>query len=141
MRDLLTIASILGIAGVVASFVLFFILREQGVPEDMIRTFLFLKLIVAGHSTIYVTRSEGWFWQHPLPSPLLFGATFGTEILGTLIAVYGIFITPIGWTNALWIWLYALVWFFFNDAIKVMTTRFLLQKNQRVEPGSQLRGS
>jgi H+-transporting ATPase len=141
MRDLLTIASILGIAGVVASFVLFFILREQGIPEDMIRTFLFLKLIVAGHSTIYVTRSEGWFWQHPLPSPLLFGATFGTEILGTLIAVYGIFITPIGWTNALWIWLYALVWFFFNDAIKVMTTRFLLQKNQRVEPGSQLRGS
>jgi H+-transporting ATPase len=107
----------------------------------MIRTFLFLKLIVAGHSTIYVTRSEGWFWQHPLPSPLLFGATFGTEILGTLIAVYGIFITPIGWTNALWIWLYAMVWFLFNDAIKVLATRFLVQKNQRVEPGSQLRGS
>ncbi len=131
MRDLLTIACILGIAGVVASFVLFFILREQGFSEDMIRTFLFLKLIVAGHSTIYVTRSEGWFWQHPLPSPLLFGATFGTEILGTLIAVYGVFITPIGWTNALWIWLYALVWFFFNDAVKVTAMRFLLQKNHR----------
>jgi H+-transporting ATPase len=54
-----------------------------------------------------------------------------------LIAVYGLFITPIGWTNALWIWLYALVWFFFNDAIKVMATRFLLQKNHREEQESQ----
>lgn len=128
---ILVISSLLGISGVVASFVLFFLLREQGFPEEMIRTFLFLKLVVAGHSTVYVTRSEGWFWQRPWPSPLLLGATFGTEILGTLVAATGLFVTPIGWTYAVLIWIYALLWFVFNDAVKMLATRLLLQKNRR----------
>jgi H+-transporting ATPase len=118
MSELLITASALGLSGVVASFVLFFLLREYGFAEDMIRTMLFLKLIVAGHSTLYVTRTSGWFWQRPYPSPLLLGATFGTEILGTLIAVYGVFVTPIGWKYALWMWGYALAWFVANDLIK-----------------------
>ncbi|MEJ2760341.1 MAG: plasma-membrane proton-efflux P-type ATPase [Gammaproteobacteria bacterium] len=129
MQELLTVSSALGIAGVVASFVLYFLLREQGFSDDMIRTFLFLKLIVAGHSTLYVTRAESWFWRRPWPSPLLLGATFGTEILGTVIAVYGIFVTPIGWTYALLMWAYALVWFVFNDAVKMLVYRLLLQRN------------
>jgi H+-transporting ATPase len=125
LPEILTIASVLGLAGVVASFLLFFFLREYGFSEDVIRTLLFLKLIVAGHSTLYVTRAQGWFWQKPYPSPLLFAATFGTEILGTLIAVYGFLVTPIGWTYALAMWAYAIVWFFFNDAVKVWTYRVL----------------
>jgi H+-transporting ATPase len=136
--ELLTVSSLLGTAGVVASFVLFFILREQGFSEDMIRTFLFLKLIIAGHSTLYVTRSEGWFWQRPWPSPLLFGATFGTEILGTLIAVYGILVTGIGWKYALWIWVYALVWFVFNDVVKMGAYRFLLQRGSGTPEGKEM---
>jgi len=129
MNDLLTISSILGIAGLIASFVLFFILQEMGFSETVIQTFLFLKLIIAGHSTIYVTRAESWFWRRPWPSPLLFGATFGTEILGTIIAVYGLLVAPIGWYYALLIWAYALVWFVFNDALKILTSRMLLQKS------------
>jgi len=125
MRELLTVSSLLGITGVTGSFVLFFILQEQGFSEGFIRSFLFLKLLVAGHSTLYITRSEGWFWQRPWPAPLLFWATFGTEILGTLIAVYGFFITPIGWTYALWAWAYALVWFFIDDAVKMWAYRML----------------
>ena len=125
MRELLTVSSVLGISGVVSSFILFFILQERGMDEDLIRTLLFLKLIIAGHSTLYITRAEGWFWQRPWPSPLLFWATFGTEIAGTLIAVYGIFITPIGWEYALLIWAYALGWFLINDVVKVWTYRLL----------------
>ncbi|RLA06574.1 MAG: metal-transporting ATPase, partial [Gammaproteobacteria bacterium] len=125
MRELLTVSSVLGVAGVVSSFVLFFILQERGVDEEVIRTLLFLKLIIAGHSTLYITRAEGWFWQRPWPAPLLFWATFGTEILGTLVAVYGLMITPVGWEYALGIWGYALVWFLINDAIKVGTYRWL----------------
>ena len=125
MRELLTVSSVLGLTGVVSSFLLFFVLQEHGVSEDMIRSLLFLKLIVAGHSTLYVTRAEGWFWERPWPSPLLMVATFGTEILGTLIAVYGVMITPVGWAYAAWIWLYALAWFFVNDVIKVLTYRML----------------
>ena len=125
MPDMLTVSSVLGVAGVIASFVLFFLLKEFGFLPEEIRTFLFLKLIVAGHSTLYITRTAGWFWQRPWPSPLLFGATFGTEILGTLIAVYGFLITPIGWKYALWMWGYALAWFVFNDAVKMGVHRLL----------------
>ncbi len=125
LTELLTVSGVLGISGVIASFLLFFVLRELGFPEGMIQSLMFLKLIVAGHSTLYVTRSSGWFWQRPLPAPLLLGATFGTEILGTLIAVYGVFVTPVGWKYALWIWVYALVWFVVNDAIKLALYRRL----------------
>ena len=128
MTELLTVSTVLGITGVVSSFVLFFILQEKGVSEDLIRSLLFLKLIIAGHSTLYITRSEGWFWQRPWPSPLLFWATFGTEIMGTLIAVYGFMITPIGWEYALWIWLYALAWFLVNDAVKMWAYRVLRRR-------------
>jgi len=125
MQEMLTVSSVLGISGVVASFLLFFLLKETGFPEEMIRTMLFLKLIVAGHSTLYITRTSGWFWQRPFPSPLLFGATFSTEILGTLIAVYGLLISPIGWEYALWMWAYALGWFVVNDVVKKGTYRLL----------------
>ncbi|HUW50555.1 MAG TPA: plasma-membrane proton-efflux P-type ATPase [Sulfuricella sp.] len=127
MTELLTVASVLGTVGVVSSFLLFFLLREQGLPNDLIQSIFFLKLIVAGHSTLYITRSEGWFWQRPWPSPLLFWATFGTEIVGTLIAVYGVFITPIGWGYALLAWAYALAWFVVNDVAKIWVRRLVRQ--------------
>jgi H+-transporting ATPase len=125
MQELLTVSTVLGVTGVIGSFLLFFLLREQGFSDDMIQSMIFLKLIVAGHSTLYVTRCDGWFWQRPWPAPLLLVATFGTEIVGTLIAVYGFLITPIGWEYALWMWIYAIVWFIVNNAAKVLTYRLL----------------
>jgi H+-transporting ATPase len=130
MQELLTVSSLLGISGVVSTFLLYFLLREFQLPDDTIRTLLFLKLIVAGHSTLYVTRVNGWFWQRPWPSPLLFGATFATEILGTLIAVYGVFVSPVSWSSALWIWGYALVWFVFNDAVKLGAYKLLSARGE-----------
>ncbi len=125
MSGLLTVSTVLGFTGVISSFLLFYILQRNGLPEDLIRSLLFLKLIVAGHSTLYITRIDDWFWKKPYPSGLLLGATFGTEILGTLVAVYGIFVTPIGWEYGLAIWVYALVWFLINDAVKIYTYRLL----------------
>ena len=125
MRSLLTVSTVLGLAGVLSSFILFLWLQKQGVDEKTIQSLLFLKLIIAGHSTLYITRADSWFYKKPYPSPLLLVATFGTEILGTLIAVYGLFITPIGWEFALYIWLYAFVWFLINDAIKMATYRVI----------------
>ncbi|WP_406664181.1 plasma-membrane proton-efflux P-type ATPase [Gallaecimonas sp. GXIMD1310] len=125
MQEILIIASVLGIAGVTASFLLFFLLQKAGVAEPVIQTMLFLKLIVAGHSTLYITRSQSWFWKRPYPAPLLLAATFGTEFVGTLMAVYGIFVTAIGWENALWMWGYALAWFVVNDVLKMLTYRML----------------
>ena len=125
MPEMLTVASVLGVAGVISSFLLFFILKEYGFSEVMIQSLIFAKLVIAGHGTIYNTRIDSWFWKKPYPSLLLFGATFSTRIIGTLIAVYGFMITAIGWEYAMWMWAYALVWFVFNDFVKVGVYKLL----------------
>jgi len=128
MQEILTVSSVLGIAGVISSFLLFYILLQLKFSEEMIQSMFFAKLVIAGHGTIYNTRTDDWFWKKPYPSWLLFNATFSTRVLGTLIAVYGIFITPIGWEYAMWMWIYALSWFVFNDAVKIATYKFLRER-------------
>jgi H+-transporting ATPase len=126
MREVLTMATVLGITGVIASFGIFYLAEEyMHLSRSVVQSFIFLKLVVAGHSTIYVTRTEKHFWQKPYPSPLLFSATSATEIIGTLFAVYGVFLAPIGWEYAMLVWLYALSWFVVNDSVKVLTYRML----------------
>jgi H+-transporting ATPase len=128
MTEMLTVSSMLGIAGVLSSFLLFYILIQLRFSTELIQSMFFAKLVVAGHGTIYNTRIDDWFWKKPYPSWLLFVATFSTRILGTLIAVYGLFVAPIGWTYALWMWVYALSWFVFNDVVKMWTYRVLKQR-------------
>jgi H+-transporting ATPase len=43
--------------------------------------------------------------------------------VATLIAVYGPFMTPLGWGWALFVWGYALVWFLVNDRVKLLAYR------------------
>jgi len=130
MTEILTVSSVLGVAGVISSFLLFYILMQMKLPVDVIQSLFFVKLVIAGHGTIYNTRTDGWFWKKPHPSWLLFNSAFFTAILGTLIAVYGIMITAIGWESAMWMWLYALSWFVFNDIVKVSTYRLLRNHGQ-----------
>jgi H+-transporting ATPase len=40
-----------------------------------------------------------------------------------LIAVYGMFMTPLGWAWALFVWGYALAWFLVNDRVKLLAYR------------------
>jgi hypothetical protein len=47
----------------------------------------------------------------------------GTQIVATLIAVYGLFMTPLGWGWALFVWGYALAWFLVNDRVKLVAYR------------------
>jgi len=126
MKEVLTVASVLGVAGVTSSFLIFLILVSMGIPEHLLQAILFLKLDVAGHSTIYVTRSgTRHFWQRPYPSWRLLLATVSTQLAGALIACYGIFMPAIGWAWVGWIYLYATAWFVLNDFIKVWTYRFI----------------
>jgi len=128
MRELITISSILGIAGVISSFLLFFILEYMDFSRPMIQSLIFVKLIVAGHTTIFVTRTVDWFWKRPYPSSTLLHANIWSAVLGTMIGVYGLWVTPIGWTYAAYIWIYALVWGVFNDVVKRAVYRFVLHK-------------
>ena len=47
-----------------------------------------------------------------------------TQLVATLITVYGVFMTPIGWQWALFVWAYALAWFLVNDRIKLAAYHF-----------------
>ncbi|MFZ1910635.1 MAG: plasma-membrane proton-efflux P-type ATPase [Burkholderiales bacterium] len=125
MTELLTVATMLGAIGVVASFGLFYILVEMKLPGGAIQSLIFLKLVVAGHATIFLTRTDDWFWKRPFPSKLLLHASFWSAALATLIVVYGVFVTAVGWKDALWIWGYALSWVALNDLVKVRTLRTL----------------
>ena len=128
MIDLLTVSTMLGVIGVIASFSLFYILVELKLPNDMIQSLIFLKLVVAGHATIFLTRTEDWFWKRPFPSRLLLHASFWSAVLATLIVVYGILVAPVGWDYAIWIWGYALAWVVVNDMVKMWAYRFLKRR-------------
>jgi H+-transporting ATPase len=127
----------LGVAGVLASFGLFYLAeRTFHLSRDTIQTFMFLKLAVAGHLTIFLTRTRGPFWSIK-PAPLLLWTAVGTKLLATLAAVYGVFMAPISWKWTALVWGYALVWFFFNDLIKLAAYRVV---NLR-QPGLLVRKS
>jgi H+-transporting ATPase len=57
---------------------------------------MYLKLSVAGHLTIFLTRTRGPFWSIR-PAQALWIAVLGTQVVATVIAVYGLFMTPLGW--------------------------------------------
>ena len=125
MRMVLGVATVLGITGVVSAFGLFYLgERVFHLDRDHIQTLMYLKLSVAGHLTIFLTRTRGPFWSIP-PAKILWIAVLGTQILATLIAVYGLFMTPLGWGWALFVWGYALAWFVVNDRVKLLTYRIL----------------
>jgi H+-transporting ATPase len=138
MRLVLAISTVLGVAGVVAAFGLFYLgERVFHMDRDHIQTLMYLKLSVAGHLTIFLTRTRGPFWSIR-PARILWMAVLGTQIVATLIAVFGLFMTPIGWKWAAFVWGYAIVWALINDRVKLLAYRIfdpnglpLLVKKQR----------
>jgi H+-transporting ATPase len=123
MRMVLGVATVLGVIGVISAFGLFYLgERVFHLDRAHIQTLMYLKLSVAGHLTIFLTRTRGPFWSIR-PARVLMLAVFGTQAVATLIAVYGLFVTPLGWGWAAFVWAYALVWFLLNDRVKLLAYR------------------
>jgi len=120
MRLVLSISTVLGVIGVVAAFGLFY-LAERVFHMDRLQaqTLMYLKLSVAGHLTIFLTRTRGPFWSIR-PAKTLWIAVLGTQTIATLIAVYGLFMAPLGWKWAAFVWGYAIAWALINDRIKLL---------------------
>ena len=120
MPMVLGISTVLGVIGVVSAFGLFFLgERVFHIDREHIQTLMYLKLSIAGHLTIFLTRTRGPFWSIR-PANILWIAVLGTQIVATLIAVYGIFMTPLGWGWAGFVWGYAILWFLINDRLKLL---------------------
>jgi H+-transporting ATPase len=137
MRYVLGVATALGVSGVVASFGLFYLAEHVfHLSRDVIQSFMYLKLSVAGQLTIYVTRTRGAFWSIR-PSTLLLAATLGAPGIATPIVVCGLFMTPIGWRWAGLVWTYALAWFLISDRVKLLAYRILDPKQPPVLIGAR----
>ncbi len=134
MRLVLGIATVLGLVGPVAAFGLFYLgdrVFHLGHPQ--LQTLMYLMLSVAGHLTIFLTRTRGPFWSIR-PARVLWMAVLGTQTLATLIAVYGLFMTPLGWGWAGIVWGYALVWFLVTDRVKLLGYRIFDRPKVAVIP-------
>lgn len=120
LPGLLSLSACLGFLAVISTFGLFYYLKTAThIPEDHIRTLLYLQLSIGGHLTIFITRTKSFFFTKA-PSWILIAAVFGTQIIATLLGVYGIFMSSVGWKLALYVWLYCIIWFFIMDTWKVL---------------------
>jgi H+-transporting ATPase len=123
LRMVLGVATVLGVVGPVAAFGLFYLgERVYHLDRAHIQTLMYLMLSVAGHLTIFLTRTRGPFWSIR-PARILWMAVLGTQAVATLIAVYGLFMTPLGWGWAGFVWGYALIWAILSDRVKLLAYR------------------
>ncbi|HIP02940.1 MAG TPA: HAD family hydrolase, partial [Campylobacterales bacterium] len=148
MRGVFILSTWLGVAGVLSSFTIFYITMiylkshpdtAMFLPEvpswvDMkddksflafVQTLFFVKLIIAGHYTIFNTRIADWFFKKPYPSWPLVTASLVTALGGTAMGLYSFGLLPrINWQWALFLWGYVTAWFIFNDVVKMAVIKY-----------------
>ncbi len=117
----LILATSLGILGVLVSLgVLYIGFMVLHLEPLTLQTLIFLKLAIAGHLTIYLTRTRAHsFWHRPFPALRLFLATELTQLFATVMAVYGFLMPAIGWGLAIFIWGYAILFFMLGNFFKI----------------------
>jgi H+-transporting ATPase len=126
LHEVLGIATVLGVGGLVASFTLVGLaIGPLGLGHGEVQTLMYLKLSVAGHMTLFVARTRGRFWSDPHPAPILLIAVIGTQILATTIAATGLLMHPLGWGLIGLAWGYALIWMFVLDQLKLIAYRMI----------------
>ncbi len=153
MKEMLILSTWLGIGGVIESFTIFYIMMEyiQSHPNSSIyfpdipswvdmsnshswlmfvQSLFFTKLVIAGHWTIFNTRTSDWFFKKPYPNIKLLLASLSTALIGLILGVYGFnLITPIGWDWGVLLLGYTFAWFIFNDIVKMAVIRYYRKKS------------
>ena len=144
MRVVLGIATVLGLIGPIAAFGLFYLADQVfHIDRPQIQTMMYLLLSVAGHLTIFQTRTRGPWWSIR-PARILLVAVIGTQALATLICVCGFLVTPLWWGWAVMVWGYALAWFLLTDPVKLLAYHVLeatkaAPRSPPAEPASLLK--
>jgi H+-transporting ATPase len=92
--------------------------------RPQLQTMMYLLLSVAGHLTIFQTRTRGPWWSIR-PARILLLAVVGTQALATAICLFGFLVTPLWWGWAALVWGYALSWFLVTDPLKLLAYRYL----------------
>ncbi len=121
MHRIIAVASVMGLTGVAGSFLMLYIaldLLHLSIPQ--VQTYIFLKMAVSGHLTLFIARSKGFFLKKPHPSPIMIWSAVSTKLIGTFLAFFGFgLVTPISGWEILLIWGYAIIWAFVTDWAKI----------------------
>ena len=155
MKSVFVLSTWLGVAGVLSSFLIFYItmvylkshpdtamflpkvpawvnMKDDKSFLGFVQTLFFVKLIIAGHYTIFNTRIADWFFKKPYPSWPLVTASLLTALAGTALGLYSFGLIPrINWQWALFLWGYVTVWFMFNDVVKMAVIKFYKKRYGR----------
>jgi H+-transporting ATPase len=133
MHRIIVVSTVMGLTGVMGSFLMLYLAinwLHLSIPQ--IQTYIFLKMAVAGHLTLFVARNKGFFLKKPYPAPIMIWSGIVTKVLGTLLAAYGFgLITPIRWTEIALIWGYSIAWAFLTDWVKVSVYRHFAMEGPR----------
>jgi H+-transporting ATPase len=125
LRVVLGIATVIGLVGPVATFGLFYLGGHVfHLDHTQLQPMMYLMLSVAGHLTLFVTRTRGPFWSIAPARPLWI-ACLGAQLLATGIAVFGFLMPPLDWRWAAAVWGYAILWALLTDRIKLLAYRLL----------------
>ena len=136
MQRVITVSTVMGLVGTLGSFLMLFLAVDWlHLSIDKIQTYIFLKMAVAGHLTLFVARSRSWYFRPPFPAPIMIWAAVSTKVAATLLCAFGMgLVTPISWPEIAMVWGYAITWSFLTDAAKVSVYRRLdrtSKKHQR----------
>ena len=133
MHRIIAVSTVMGLTGVAGSFLMLYLAIDWlhlSIPE--VQTYIFLKMAVAGHLTLFVARSKKFFLKKPYPAPIMVWSAIGTKLLGTALAAYGFgLITPISWRAIGLVWGYSIAWAFLTDWAKVMVYRHSAMETRR----------
>ncbi len=126
MRRVLTISTVLGAVGILFTFVLLYIAKEiLNLDINQLQSFIFLKLSVAGHQTLFIARTKKPFFFRPFPSLILLMAILTTQLIAALLVGIGIFMTAIPWVYIGLIWGYTIIEMFVTDFVKILFYKHL----------------
>jgi H+-transporting ATPase len=120
MQSVLSIATSIGLFAVIRSFGIFYLGEHVfHLSNSVVQTLVYLNLSIGGHLTVFAARTRGPFWS-VRPANVLLLAVIGTQIVATLISVYGLLMSPIGWKMAGIVWGYSLFMFLIQDRVKLL---------------------
>jgi H+-transporting ATPase len=126
MRRILTIATTLGLIGVLETFgMLVLALKVFNFNIAQTQSLMYLKLAVAGHLTLFVARTKRPFLTRPYPASVLLVAVLLTQAIAAAIVGFGLLVTPIPWIYVGIVWGYCLVWVFIEDWAKLQVYKHL----------------
>jgi H+-transporting ATPase len=127
MRRVITVSTVMGLTGTAGSFLMLYLALDWlHLPIPKVQTYIFLKMAVAGHFTLFVSRTKGKYWEKPYPAPIMVWSALLTKAAATLLCAWGFgLVAPISWTEIALIWAYSIIWSVLTDWAKRLVYKHL----------------